>query len=45
MWSTPFYPLHPGLLVRVPFMGQIELFNHLTVSERITEERNCLISN
>ena len=49
MWSTLSLPLLPGLLwprvivpVRVPSMGQIELFNHLTVSKQMTDVKlNC----
>ena len=44
IWSTPSMPLFPGPLgtgvvvhTRVPSMGQIELFNHLTVRKQMAE--------
>ena len=44
MWSTPSLPLLPDpflagvvVLIKVPTMGEIELFNHLTVSKQITD--------
>ena len=43
MWNTPSFPLLPGLLipgvvvpVRVPSMGQIEIFNHLLYLKHLT---------
>ena len=42
MWSTPWLPIFPGpfrpgviVSVRVPSMGQIGLFNYLTVCKQM----------
>ena len=41
MWSNFSLPLLPGLL-RVPSIGQVELFNHSYVSKLITDVKlNC----
>ena len=44
MWSTPSFLLLPGPLwarmvvpTRIPFMGQLELFNHLNVYKQMTD--------
>ena len=46
MRSTPSLPLFPDqlwpgvvVLVRVPSIGQIELFNHITVGKQITDDK------
>ena len=43
-WSTPLLSLFPGLVrpgvvvpVRIPSIGQIELFNYFTVSKQLTD--------
>ena len=52
IWRAPSLPLIPGPLwpgmiqpVRVPYIGQIEQFNHLTVCKQITVELFVLDSS
>ena len=52
MWSTPSLQLLPGPLklkmvvpIRIPSIGQIELFNHLTMCKQMTGGLLVLHSN